>query len=85
MWKKAMISRIVLGAGLALAVSTGAFAQSYTAPAGIPSTTAPGGLEGRSAATATYGDRYAQPGFAASREDGPATSSVRAARERRAR
>ena len=44
-----MTARILWGAALGLALSTGAFAQSYTAPAGIPAVTAPGGTEGRAA------------------------------------
>jgi hypothetical protein len=44
-----MTARIILGAALGLTLSTGAFAQSFTAPAGIPAVTAPGGLEGRAA------------------------------------
>ncbi|GLS42779.1 hypothetical protein GCM10007884_07640 [Methylobacterium brachythecii] len=42
----AMTSRIILGAALGFALTSSAFAQSYTAPAGIPTATAPGGLEG---------------------------------------
>jgi len=41
-----MISRIVAGAALTLALTTAASAQSYNAPAGIPAVTAPGGLVG---------------------------------------
>ena len=41
-----MISRIVAGAVLGLALTTAASAQSYNAPAGIPAVTAPGGLVG---------------------------------------
>lgn len=44
-----MTLRLLLGAALGLALSSTAFAQSYTAPAGIPAATAPGGLEGRAA------------------------------------
>lgn len=59
--KKNMISRSFAGAALGLALSTtAAFAQSYTAPAGIPAVTAPGGLEGRAAA-ANLADYYGQP------------------------
>ncbi len=45
-----MTARIIVGAALGLALSTTTFAQSYTAPAGIPAATAPGGLEGQAAA-----------------------------------
>ncbi|KQO69858.1 hypothetical protein ASF22_17855 [Methylobacterium sp. Leaf87] len=44
-----MTVRILVGAALGLALSSAALAQSYTAPAGIPAATAPGGLEGRAA------------------------------------
>lgn len=75
-----MTSRILLGAALVLATSTGAFAQSYTAPAGMPSAVAPGGLEGSSAQSAF--DRGRAPVYYGSRDDGPATGSVVPARER---
>lgn len=42
-WTSAMTSRLVIGIGL----SGPALAQSFTAPAGIPAVTAPGGLQGR--------------------------------------
>ncbi len=41
-----MIVRLFAGAALGLVLSTGAFAQSYNAPSGIPAAVAPGGLEG---------------------------------------
>ena len=44
-----MTARFIFGAALGLTLSTAALAQSYTAPAGIPAATAPGGLEGRAA------------------------------------
>lgn len=44
-----MSSRLLAGALLGLTLSTTAFAQSYTAPAGIPAVTAPGGVEGQAA------------------------------------
>ena len=44
-----MTARLILGTALGLALSTTAFAQSFTAPAGIPAALAPGGLEGRAA------------------------------------
>ena len=52
-----MTTRIVLGAVLGFTLSTAALAQSYTAPAGIPATTAPGGLEGRAAVPNLMNDR----------------------------
>ena len=45
-----MTARILVGAALGLALSSAALAQSYTAPAGIPAATAPGGLEGQAGA-----------------------------------
>lgn len=45
-----MPARLILGAALGLALSSAALAQSYTAPAGIPAATAPGGLDGQAAA-----------------------------------
>jgi hypothetical protein len=45
-----MTPRILAAALLGLPLSGAAAAQSYTAPAGIPAVTAPGGLEGRAAA-----------------------------------
>lgn len=58
-----MTSRILLGAALGLALSSAALAQSYTAPAGIPAATAPGGLDGQSAArhVGEYNGRYYRP------------------------
>lgn len=44
-----MTERFLIAAALGLTLSTGALAQSYNAPAGIPAATAPGGLEGRAA------------------------------------
>ncbi|GJD54763.1 hypothetical protein [Methylobacterium dankookense] len=41
-----MIVRLFTGAALGLVLSTGAFAQSFTAPSGIPAAVAPGGLDG---------------------------------------
>lgn len=52
-----MTARFILGAALGLTLSTAAFAQSYTAPAGIPAVTAPGGLEGRAAVPNLLNDR----------------------------
>ncbi|MGY2048109.1 hypothetical protein [Methylobacterium sp. JK268] len=73
----------------ALALSTGgALAQSYTAPAGIPAATAPGGLEGaagwRNAAQAIE-DRQGIPvrGFSADRDIATGTVVVRPPRWRR--
>lgn len=45
-----MTSRFLAAAALGLALTTAVSAQSYTAPAGIPPVTAPGGLEGQAAA-----------------------------------
>ncbi|MGU3539902.1 hypothetical protein [Methylobacterium sp. A54F] len=55
--------------GLFGALATSAFAQSYTAPAGIPAVTAPGGLAGTPRFEARTGDR-----------DTLTTGSLRAAR-----
>ncbi len=52
-----MSVRLVAGAALGLLVSTSAFAQSFTAPAGTPAVTAPGGLEGRAAGPNLYDGR----------------------------
>ena len=58
-----MTARIVLGAALGLTLSGTAFAQSYTAPAGIPAVTAPGGLDGLAAARniGEYDSRFSRP------------------------
>ncbi|CAA2101560.1 hypothetical protein MBUL_01238 [Methylobacterium bullatum] len=58
-----MTTRLILGAALGLALSGTAFAQSYTAPAGIPAATAPGGLEGQAAARniGAYDSRVSRP------------------------
>ncbi len=60
-----MISRIVAGAALGLALTTAASAQSYNAPAGIPAVTAPGGLKGQAAPgnVDRYAQRYERSGF----------------------
>ena len=52
-----MTARFFVGAALGLTLSTAALAQSYTAPAGIPAATAPGGLEGRAALPNLMEDR----------------------------
>ncbi|MCJ2014719.1 hypothetical protein [Methylobacterium sp. J-076] len=44
-----MSFNLLAGTVLGLSLSTAAFAQSFTAPAGIPAVTAPGGVEGRAA------------------------------------
>ncbi|KAB1072426.1 hypothetical protein [Methylobacterium planeticum] len=86
-----MTAHILWGTALGLVLSTGAFAQSYTAPAGIPAVTAPGGLEGRAAgpnlaadqgrSLQGYGGRgIVRGGFA---DDGLTTGSVRADRRGR--
>ncbi|KQO63358.1 MULTISPECIES: hypothetical protein [unclassified Methylobacterium] len=46
------VAAVVLSVG---AMASPALAQSYTAPAGIPTVTAPGGLEGRSYDAITTG------------------------------
>ncbi|WP_267359583.1 MULTISPECIES: hypothetical protein [unclassified Methylobacterium] len=63
-----MTTRILLGAALGLTLSTAALAQSYTAPAGIPATTAPGGLEGRAALPNLMNDRGRTVGLGQSYE-----------------
>ena len=52
-----MTVRFLVGAALALTLSTAALAQSYTAPAGIPAAAAPGGLAGRTAPPNVLQDR----------------------------
>lgn len=52
-----MSVRLLAGAALGLLVSSTAFAQSFTAPAGIAAVTAPGGLEGRAAGPNLYDAR----------------------------
>ena len=79
-----LTTRLILGAALSLALSSTAFAQSYTAPAGIPAAAAPDGLEGRAAipnardalGRTSYGD--ARSGDAT--EDGLVTGSLREGR-----
>lgn len=44
-----MPSRLAVGTLALILSATGALAQSYNAPAGIPAAAAPGGLEGRAA------------------------------------
>lgn len=58
-----MTARLVLGAALGLTLSNAALAQSYTAPAGIPAATAPGGLDGQAAARniGEYNNRFSRP------------------------
>lgn len=58
-----MTARLVLGAALGLTLSSAALAQSYTAPAGIPAATAPGGLDGQAAAwnIRAYDSRFSRP------------------------
>ncbi|GEP11156.1 hypothetical protein [Methylobacterium gnaphalii] len=75
-----MTTRILAGAVLGLLVSTTAFAQSYTAPAGIPTATAPGGLEGRGGNFYATGSNYGVRGDAArgySADDALSTGSIR--------
>ncbi len=52
-----MSLRLLSGALLGLTLTTTAFAQSFTAPAGIPAVTAPGGVEGRAAVPNLYDAR----------------------------
>ncbi|WP_027171232.1 hypothetical protein [Methylobacterium sp. 10] len=58
-----MTAHLILGAALGLTLSGAAFAQSYTAPAGIPAATAPGGLDGLAAARniGEYDSRFSRP------------------------
>lgn len=75
-----MTARLVLGAALGLALAGAAHAQSYTAPAGIPAATAPGGLAGQAAARniGEYDGRFSRPGRARIDVDGAVTTgSVR--------
>lgn len=67
----------VLGAALTLALSSTAFAQSYTAPAGIPAATAPGGLEGRAALPNARDAVGRDPRGYGRAEDGLVTGSLR--------
>ncbi len=74
-----MTKHLFIIAALGLATSTGALAQSYNAPAGIPAATAPGGLEGR-AAPWNLTDRRGPAGWAETpyeQVDELATGSVR--------
>lgn len=75
-----MTSRILTGAlALALSLSAGAtLAQSYNAPAGIPATVAPGGLEGRAAFYNLNEDRTRYGRVI--RDDALSTGSIRARR-----
>ena len=76
-----MTARLLVGAALGLALSNAALAQSYTAPAGIPAATAPGGLEGQAGARniRAYHNNHSSrllPGQAGA-VDGITTGSVR--------
>ncbi|WP_187273705.1 hypothetical protein [Methylobacterium sp. WL8] len=83
-----MTARLILGTALGLALSTTAFAQSFTAPAGIPAALAPGGLKGRAAVpnaldAAGHAPRgYGRDVYGA--DDGLVTGSLRDARDARA-
>ena len=83
-----MTARLILGTALGLALSTTAFAQSFTAPAGIPAALAPGGLEGRAAVpNALDAAGHAPRGYARGvdgADDGLVTGSLRDARDARA-
>ena len=70
-----MSVRLLVGAALGVLVSSTAFAQSYTAPAGTPAATAPGGLEGRAAGPNLYdGRNVGRAGVLFGDEDGVATT-----------
>lgn len=77
-----------LTAALAVALglsASGAFAQSYNAPAGIPPAVAPGGLEGQAAARNLHElrDSRARAVVPQGYQDEIATGSVRARRNDR--
>ena len=73
-----MTARLLAGAALGLLVSSTAFAQSFTAPAGIAAVTAPGGLEGRAAGPNLYDARnVGRVGVVVGNEDGLTTGSIR--------
>ncbi len=75
------MSRLLTAAALALSLTAGltgaASAQSYNAPAGIPTATAPGGLDGTH-----HGQRLQQSGAAAT-DTVFTTGSIRRARSAR--
>ncbi|MCJ2057956.1 hypothetical protein MKL09_15485 [Methylobacterium sp. J-048] len=73
-----MTARFLVGVALGLTLSTAALAQSYTAPAGIPAATAPGGLEGRAAVPnrLAEGDRTGRAGTFYGTTDDLVTGSV---------
>ena len=64
-----MSYRLLAGALLGLSLSTTAFAQSFTAPAGIPAVTAPGGVQGRAAVPNLMDSRNVD-GYAVIQDDG---------------
>lgn len=68
-----MSLRLLSGALLGLTLSTTAFAQSFTAPAGIPAVTAPGGVEGQ-AAVRNLNDARNVGAYARVRDDGVAVT-----------
>ncbi|MGC5779770.1 hypothetical protein [Methylobacterium sp. NFXW15] len=68
-----MSYRLLAGAVLGLSLSTTAFAQSFTAPAGIPAVTAPGGVQGRAAVPNLMDSRNVD-GYAVIRDDGVAVT-----------
>ena len=73
-----MSVRLLTGAALGLLVATSAFAQSYTAPAGTPAVTAPGGLEGRAAGPNLYDARnVGRAGVVFGDVDGMTTGAIR--------
>ena len=79
-----MTTRTAIAAALILSLplATTAFAQSYTAPAGIPAVTAPGGVEGRAALPNLIDAQGGSRGFSqrGAVEDDLVTGSVRGPR-----
>lgn len=83
-----MTARLLMVASFGLAFSSAALAQSYTAPAGIPAATAPGGLDGRAAAhnIREARGRFGHPATGPAIKDGvSATGSLRGPAPRRGR
>ncbi|GJD35156.1 hypothetical protein [Methylobacterium aerolatum] len=71
-----MTARLLAGALVGLSLTTGAFAQSFTAPAGIPAVTAPGGVQGRAAVPNLIDSRNVD-GYVVIRDDAvDATGSI---------
>lgn len=77
------ITALALALGMA---ASGASAQSYNAPAGIPAATAPGGLQGRAALPNLFEDRDGRAVYAPRRAyDGDVTTGSVRDVERRGR